>query len=232
MNMFRFNLTRTMGILLAAAAFVAGSAWTSTSAAASPMANSAAATTVPAKESALSTLDFRRAMDKLWEDHVTWTRLFIVSFAADLPDKDLTAARLLQNQVDIGNAIKPFYGEKAGDALTALLRDHILGAVDVLSAAKAGNTAMVDTASTKWYANADDIATFLSKANPNHWPLADMKAGMKMHLDMTLAESVARLKGNYAEDIANYDKVHQHILGLSNLLSTGIIEQFPEKFKK
>ena len=44
-------------------------------------------------------------MRKLWEDHVTWTRLFIVSAAAGLPDKDATTARLLQNQTDIGDAV-------------------------------------------------------------------------------------------------------------------------------
>lgn len=234
MNISSFNVTRALGILLVAMSILTASARLSaaSSAAAEPMVSSAAITAVSAKDSTVSTLDFRRAMDKLWEDHVTWTRLYIISFAAGLPDRDLTAGRLLQNQVDIGNAIKPFYGDKAGDTLTALLKDHILGAVDILAAAKANNTATVDTASAKWYANGDDIATFLSQANPNNWPLSDMKSGMKMHLDMTLAEAVARLNGKYADDIADYDKVHEHILGLADLLSTGIIHQFPDKFKK
>jgi hypothetical protein len=81
----------------------------------------------------------RTDMRKLWEDHVTWTRLYIVSVAAGLPDKDATAQRLLQNQVDIGNPIKPFYGDDAGNKLTALLKEHIMGAVDLLAAAKAGD---------------------------------------------------------------------------------------------
>lgn len=72
--------------------------------------------------------DFHQAMRKLWEDHVSWTRLYIVSVAGGLPDADLTAQRLLQNQTDIGNAIKPFYGEAAGNQPTSFLRDHILGA--------------------------------------------------------------------------------------------------------
>lgn len=170
-------------------------------------------------------------MRKLWEDHVTWTRLYIVSAAADLPDKDLTAQRLLDNQTDIGNAVKPFYGDAAGTQLTALLKDHILGAVDVLVAAKAGDKAKLDEANKKWYANADDIAAFLSKANPDNWPLADMKAGMKMHLDLTLQEASDRLGGKFADDIKDYDKVHEHILTLAGLLSTGIMKQFPDKFQ-
>ena len=179
---------------------------------------------------ATSALDFRNAMRKLWEDHITWTRLYIISAAADLPDKDLVAQRLLQNQTDIGDAIKPFYGDDAGTQLTALLKDHILGAADLLAAAKAGDQTKVEAASKKWYANADDIASFLSKANSKAWPLAEMRAGMKMHLDLTLAEATARLQGKFAVEIKDYDQVHEHILGLADLLSTGIIAQFPDKF--
>ena len=178
----------------------------------------------------LSALDFHNTMRKLWEDHITWTRLYIVSVAADLPDKDAVAERLLQNQVDIGDAIRPFYGDEAADQLTALLKDHILGAAEILDAAKAGDQAQVDAASQKWYANADEIAVFLSSANPDNWPEADMKAGMKMHLDLTLKEAVDRLEGNMAADIQDYDQVHDHILGLADLLSSGIMAQFPDQF--
>lgn len=73
---------------------------------------------------------------------------------------------------------------------------------------------------------------FLSSANPKNWPQAEMKAGMKMHLDLTLAEATARLQGKYAEDIQDYDKIHAHILGLADLLSSGLIKQFPERFEK
>ncbi len=193
--------------------------------------SSVPASSPAASPNAAKAAEFRSAMRKLWEDHITWTRLYIVSVAAGLPDADLTAQRLLQNQTDIGNAIKPYYGEDAGNKLTALLKDHILGAADLLAAAKSGDKAKVDAASKKWYSNADDIATFLSGANSKDWPLADMKAGMKMHLDLTLDEAVARLQGKYADDIKAYDKVHEHILGLADLLSTGIINQFPDKFR-
>ena len=181
-------------------------------------------------ESKIRVADFHQAMRKLWEDHVTWTRLYIVSVAAGLPDADLTAQRLLQNQTDIGNAVKPFYGEAAGNQLTKLLREHILGAAEVLAAAKAGDKAKTDVASQKWYANGEEIAVFLNSANGKAWPLADMKMGMKMHLDLTLQEAVDRLQGRYAEDIRDYDKIHEHILGLADLLSSGLIAQFPARF--
>ena len=172
---------------------------------------------------------FRAAMRQLWEDHITWTRLFIVSAAADLPDLGPTTDRLLRNQQDIGDAIKPFYGEAAGQRLTALLRDHILIAGDILGAAKSGNSSGVDAASARWYANADSIAGFLSEANPRNWPLDEMRAMMRSHLDLTLAEAVARLHGDFTGDIALYDQVHGQILHMADMLSAGIISQFPQR---
>jgi hypothetical protein len=181
---------------------------------------------------AVGAAQLRTDMRKLWEDHITWTRLYIVSVAAGLPDKEMTAQRLIQNQTDIGNAVKPFYGDDAGNKLTALLKEHILGAADLLAAAKANDQAKVATQKARWYRNADDIASFLSTANPKNWPLADMKAGMKMHLDLTLQEALDRFGGKYAEDIKDYDRVHEHILGLADLLTNGIAAQFPDKVKK
>jgi hypothetical protein len=169
-------------------------------------------------------------MRKLWEDHITWTRLWIVSYAAGLPDQDVAAGRLMQNQVDIGNAIKPFYGPEAGTKLAGLLKEHIQGAVELVTAAKAGDAAKIEAAKTKWYKNGDDIAAFLSGANPKNWPLSAMKSGMKEHLDTTLKEAQDRLGGKWAADAKDYDRVKDHILALADTLTKGIVSQFPDRF--
>jgi hypothetical protein len=171
------------------------------------------------------------AMRKLWEDHITWTRNVIISIDAGLPDLNTVVARLLQNQTDIGNAIKPYYGDAAGDQLTALLRQHILGAADVLVALKAGDQSALQAALTAWYANAHDIAVFLSTANPKNWPLAEMDQMMKDHLDATTREAVARNQGDWSADVAAYDAVHVQILAMADMLSSGIIAQFPNEFR-
>lgn len=173
---------------------------------------------------------FHDAMRQLWEEHITWTRVYIISAAAGLPDADQAAQRLLRNQSDIGDAVKPFYGDAAGAGLTALLRGHILTAAKLIGAAKSGDTAAVTAASAQWYANADSIATFLSAANPRHWPAGTMRSAMRMHLDLTLKEAVARLHGDWAADIAAYDEVHRHILQMADVLSDGIVRQFPRRF--
>jgi hypothetical protein len=172
----------------------------------------------------------RTGMDKLWEDDITWTRMVIVDFAAGLPDLKTAEVRLLRNQADIGNAIKPYYGAAAGKKLTSLLRTHILEAVPVLVAAKEGNKAKLTQALAAWYANADQIARFLSSANPHAWPLPMMRTMMKQHLALTTKEAVARLQGKWTADVRAYDQVHAEILSMSHMLSSGIVRQFPSRF--
>jgi hypothetical protein len=174
---------------------------------------------------------FHDAMRRLWEDHITWTRLAIISLTTGSPDTDATVGRLLKNQTDIGNAVKPFYGDAAGHALTEELRKHILIAADVIAAAKAGNAAALADAQERWARNGDDIAALLHSVNPHEWKLDAMKAELSTHLALTTDEVVARLHGDWAADVAAYEKVHNHALHLSDLLSDGLIEQFPKRFR-
>jgi hypothetical protein len=178
-----------------------------------------------------SQVAFHDEMRKLWEDHVTWTRLAIVTFADGSDGFAATADRLLQNQQDIGDAIEPFYGTAAGDQLTALLHDHITIAVELLTAAQAGNSAAFDDARTRWYDNANQIADFLAAANPRSWPADVLRAAMKPHLDQTLAEASAELEGDYAQSVAIYEEIHHHILEMADVLSSGIMRQFPDRFR-
>ena len=174
--------------------------------------------------------EFRGAMRKLWEDHITWTRLYIVTAIANLPEKDATAQRLLQNQTDLGNSVKPYYGDAAGSKLTGLLKGHIMIATELIGAAQKGDNAKKDDAARRWGVNADSIAAFLSNANPKNWPLADLKRMLRDHLDLTTAEVVAQLQKDWAGSIAAYDKVHEQILKMADQLSTGIRNQFRTKF--
>jgi phage terminase Nu1 subunit (DNA packaging protein) len=170
-------------------------------------------------------------MRKLWEDHIVYTRNYIISALADLGDADAVAGRLLKNQDDIGDAIKPYYGEEAGKKLSMLLRDHIMIAAEVVKAAKTGNDVDLTKAQAKWTANADEIAGFLSGANP-YWMKKDMEEMLHKHLEYTTGEVVSRLKKDWAADIGYYDKGHKHMLMFADVLTMGIEKQFPDKFKK
>lgn len=172
----------------------------------------------------------RMAMRQLWEEHLVYTRNYIISAVANLPDGDAIAGRLLKNQDDIGDAIKPYYGDAAGKKLSALLRDHILIATEVVGAAKAGDKQKLGDAQKKWSANGNDIAAFLSSANPN-WPRKDLDEMLQKHLELTTGEVVGRLTKDWALDIRSYDAGHAHMLMFADMLTDGIARQFPDKFK-
>lgn len=175
--------------------------------------------------------DLKTSMRYLWSDHATWTRDVIIGLLDQTSYAGDALTRLLKNQEDIGDAIKPYYGEAAGTALTELLKEHIVVAGDILIAAREGNSTGFTEANDKWYQNGDDIAAFLSTANPEHWPLDPMKMHMKHHLDLTLAEAVAHIERRHDDEIIAYDDVFEQLMGLADQLADGIAKQLPDKFK-
>ena len=177
-----------------------------------------------------SICDLRMAERKLWIDHVLWTRSFIVSDLSSLEDKGPVTERLLRNQDDIGNSIKPYFGDEAGNKLATLLREHIELAAAVADAAKAGNKDELDKNNKLWYENADKIADYLSSINPNYskTTLRDM---LHKHLQLVTDQVVARLNKDWKTDIEVYDKGEDHMIMFADVLTDGIIKEFPNKFK-
>jgi hypothetical protein len=176
----------------------------------------------------MSATDLRNGMRKLWADHTTYTHSYIVSALAGLPDLGTVTQRLLRNQDDIGNAIKPIYGKAAGNKLTALLTEHIQLAVPVLVAAKKGDSDALDAAVADWYRNAREVGSFLAKANPA-WKGA--RKMLKVHITQTVAYASDQLQGDYAKSIRDYDEAEGHMLMLADQLSAGIIKEFPGRFR-
>lgn len=171
----------------------------------------------------------RLALRKLWSDHVIWTREYIVAAVAGTPDASAAAGRLLKNQEDIGAAVAGFYGSAAGDALTALLKDHILIAVDLVAAAKSGDQAAFATHDARWTANIGEIAALLAGANPN-WPEKDVLDLLALHLKLTKDEAVARITADWAADIKAFDDIFTEIMVVADTLYDGIVAQFPDRF--
>ena len=178
-----------------------------------------------------SAIQLKYDMQKLWLEHAWWTRSFIISNLANLDDQNDVLERLLQNQVDIGNIIKPYYGKEAGNELTELLKEHIVIAGQIVDAAKKGDQANVDKFNKKWYQNADDIVAFLTRANPN-WSKEELTEMFYTHLEYTIDEVEYRLNKNWAADIKTADQNEAHLIHMGDMMTDGIVKQFPKKFKK
>ena len=170
------------------------------------------------------------AMRALWSQHMEWTYATVDAFFHDQKALGPTLDRLLKNQQDIGAAITPYYGREAGAQLTRLLTAHINGAVPVLQAAQAGDKARLDHALAAWYANAKQVADLLSSANADNWPQSATEPMLRSHISQTTAYAVDLLKGDYASSIKHYDQAEQHMLMLADVLSKGLVAQFPDRF--
>jgi hypothetical protein len=174
-------------------------------------------------------VQLRVDMRELWTEHAFWTEKFIVSSIAGLEDQEPVLGRLLKNQDDLGNAIKPFYGEEAGNKLAELLRGHIQIAGKVVAAAKSGNQADFKKYNAEWYKNADDITNFLTAANPNY-NKKELNEMLYMHLKLITEGVVHKINKNWNANITALDKNQEHLMHMSDFLADGIIKQFPDKF--
>lgn len=178
----------------------------------------------------LDPVAFQKTMRDLWTDHMQWTFLTVNAFFRNPEAVQAYLDRLLRNQQEIGAAFVPFYGQEAGDQLGGLLTIHIQQAVPVLAAAQAGDEVALNQALADWYANANEIANFLSDLNPENWARSEMEEIWKVHIDQTTAYSLDVLNRDYAAAVRDYDEAFDHIMGLADLLSAGIIAQFPRRF--
>lgn len=175
-------------------------------------------------------LELNRAMRNLWNAHMYWTLITVDAYYNDPKGLSAKLDRLLQNQKDIGAAIVPYYGQAAGDQLAKLLTEHIQLAVPVLKAAKENDKRTLDKAVKDWYANAKDIGSFLASANPKNWTAKETQGALEMHITHTIAYSVSILKGDYTQSFGGFEEALHHMVYLADILTEGIVKQFPEKF--
>lgn len=176
----------------------------------------------------LAQMEFKNLMRTLWEQHVAWTRMAIISLVFGLPDTEATLARLLQNPVDMGNALKPFYGQNIADAYSALIKEHLVIAADLVKAAKAGDTAAAAAAEKKWYANADQIVDLLARINP-YFPKEEFRKMFYSHLALVKAEAVTMLNKDYTSSIQVYDRNEREALMMADTITNAIFAQFSQR---
>ena len=183
-----------------------------------------------ANEISKSQADLSDYIRGLWEQHVMWTRLTILSMVFDLPDVDLVTNRLLRNPKDFEALLRLFYGDEKASKFSELFTNHLVIAAELVKAAKAGDNNAAADAEKRWYANADQIADFLAGINP-YWSREDWKAMLYKHLAMTKDEAVNILTGKYLESINGFDEIEEKALVMADMMTNGIRNQFPDIFK-
>lgn len=170
-------------------------------------------------------LNLLNTMRMLWEQHIFWTRLTIVSMEQNLMDVDLVTARLMQNPNDIGNVFIPYFGEEAGMKITNLFKEHLIIAAKIVDSIKRGDMQAAAEFERQWYANADQIIDYLSSINI-FYDKEELRNMFYEHLSLTKQFALARLSGDFASDIALTDRIERQALLMSDYLAKGIIRRF------
>ena len=168
-------------------------------------------------------------MRLLWEQHVYWTLLFILGITFGLPNAELITTRLLRNPKDFEKILIPVYGETLAAEFSQLFTAHLTIAAELVKAAKAGNNAVAADAERRWYENADQIAAFFSRANP-YWSAQEWQKMLYDHLAMTKNAAANYLTQKYVDAIRGFDDIERQALAMADMMTQGIVKQFPEYF--
>jgi len=175
-------------------------------------------------------VDLINEIRRLWEDHITWSRMAILSMTENFPDENIVTKRLLRNPSDFATLFKTYYGEEIATKYEALFTEYLVNGMELLKATMSGDKTAAIEAERKWYANADEIATFLASINPN-WKEKTWKEMLYENISLSKDEAMDRANKYYAADILVYDKIQNQALEMADIMSEGIISQFPNKFQ-
>ena len=213
---------------LALATSMAALLFVSPPAAAAEAAHShAAATEAPASAQLQAT---RAALRKLWRGHAEAVRKVVVAKIANDPAGEKTAeAGVVANAPDIASAISPFYGQAASDKLFTLLAGHYGAVKAYLDASVAKDAKAQSVATDNLTANAEQIATFLSTANP-HLPKDTLMELLQVHAGHHISQILQLIAKDAAAEAKTRSEMLAHMDVVGDALANGIAAQFPAKF--
>lgn len=174
--------------------------------------------------------DFRAEMRKLWEDHITWMRSYLHDRTTNAPSLQATTERLMKNQRDLGESVRDFFDEQSSETVTNFLLTHITIMGNLAQDLKKKDLSTFASDRQKLFQNANQLAEFLNKLNPENWPLEVVTFFLQDHLTLLLRWLESHVNADWTTSIEVYEKLHEEILQISDAYAYGIAKKFPEKF--
>lgn len=164
-------------------------------------------------------------MRSVWEQHVFWTRLLIVSIVEHLKDEPETTARLLRNANDLAGLFSPYYGNEVANIIANLINEYFVIADKLIHAIINNDINEVNTLNESWYKNADDIVNALSSIN-SYYDKEELRRMLYIHLDLTKEEVRNRVNHNYKKEIEVFDNIEKEAIMMADYFTQGILKQF------
>ncbi|HEU4501561.1 MAG TPA: hypothetical protein VFR82_07910 [Nitrospira sp.] len=174
--------------------------------------------------------DTKAAMRDLWTGHIFWIRNVVSDNAVhNAAARDAAEQEVVANARSIANSITPFYGEKASEKLFSLLAGHYGAVKEYSEATVSGNRLHQDAALTHLASNTDDIAVFLSGANP-HLPKDTVRGLIAAHGAHHVLQITQFKERDYVHEGETWKVMKQHVYVIADALTMALATQFPSKF--
>jgi hypothetical protein len=178
----------------------------------------------------MSEVQLRLALRGAWEVHARWTRSYIVSLLADLPDSGRAKTRLFEGANDVADAMRPYCPVTAIPEMANLVRRNVLATGRAAAASRAGDSLAAASALDNWSAGSDSLAALLARTNPN-WPAGKFGDLLRAYQEQTWRQIAARARQDWFADVAACDQADNEARAVADALSAGIVKQFPDRFK-
>lgn len=186
----------------------------------------------PAVPQTPQTQELKLTLRELWAGHIFWVRNVVLSTRYGDPEAAKVAEdQVVKNAMDIAGSISPYYGKEASDKLFSLLAGHYGAIKEYMNASFAGNKVARDTAVEMLKKNADDIAAFLSSANPN-LKKETLLSALVAHGGHHIAQIEAIASKDFASEAKTWPAMKAHVYVIADVLADGLAKQFPMKFSK
>ncbi len=178
----------------------------------------------------LKTIQTAAALRDLWLGHIFWVRNVSVA-AVDKNDLAVNAAeqQAVENAKAIAASIEPFYGAAAKETFFKLLAGHYGAVKAYLVATVAGDALAQQTATQSLTSNAEEIAVFLSKANP-YLP-KDAVQGLLLAHGGHHIQQIQQLKDRkYEAEAQTWKEMKAHVYQIADATAGALAKQFAKKF--
>lgn len=163
-------------------------------------------------------------MRRLWQEHMLWTRMLILTMVDGLGGEDVATKRLLQNPGDLGRLFGRYFGEQTGNKIENLVADHLKIGKSLIQASIDKNTATAADLDRRWYENADAMANAFAMSSP-YYDRQTLQKMLYHHLGLTKQEVELRLAKNYQSDADNYQAIEQQAYNMADYFTQGIAQQ-------
>lgn len=168
-------------------------------------------------------VDLKSTLRKLFTDHAVYNAFVLKSIIDGVPP-DVFIKRLLVNQKDIGEELKPFIGNTKGNLITKLLTEHIKLAGECIKAAVKGDK-QIQKKIDMLFKNGDQVAAALTSINPQKLPYDITQEMFEIHNNFEVDMAMARIAKDYKKEQILYDAYYNEILDMSDHIYLALLDK-------